>query len=203
MKPKLIIYGAGDNGGRFACEYRDIGKYSAFDLVGFIDDFKNGSVAGFPILGSKERLPQLKEEGIDNIVVSLVTDPIKRLETCLELEEMGFKFPSFYPYLPKEMVIGKGVFMYDNVTLLGIHQEIGDFSIIGPYVTLEGETKIGKGVILSPYTFIGHGSEIGDATVFYPKSSCLLHIKVGKNCVIFPNKIVHKNLEDNKKKDKA
>lgn len=194
MKPKLIIYGAGDNGGRFVCEYRDLHKHNQYDLVGFIDDFKKGELAGFPILGKGEDLKQLKEKGIDNILVYLYTDPIMRLEKCLELEKLGFKFPSFHPYIPKEIQMGKGVCIHDNSVLLGFDQHIGDFSVINPYVTLEGRTTLGKGVLLSPHVFIGHGSEIGDGTVFYPGSYCLPKIKIGNKCKIWPHALVHKDV---------
>lgn len=198
MKPKWVIYGAGDNGGKIAYEHRNLGKYNHLDLVGFLDDRKKGEFVGLPILGGKKDLKSILNEGIDHVLVTTLEDSKNRLERCLEMEEMGYKFPSFHGYLPPETKVGKGVFIYDNATLLGFDQEIDDFSIIGPYVTLEGRTKLGKGTVLCPYSFVGHNAEIGDATTMYPRSTCLPYTKIGKECKIGHHSIAHKEIKDGK-----
>ena len=200
MKPKLVIYGAGDNGGRFAFEYRELKKYPDFELVGFVDDFKRGEFAGFPILGTGKDLPHLKDNGIDQIMVSLFKDPVSRLEKCLEIEDMGFDFPSITPPVPEETYLGKGVFIHKTAVLLGLDIHLGDFSVLGPHTTVEGRTRIGKGVILAPYAFVGHDSTIGDATFLYPRSSCLPGKIIGKACKVYPHVLVHKDLADGKVK---
>lgn len=201
MKQKLVIYGAGKTAEKIVFDYNCGGLYtpkSQFDIVGFIDDNKIGSFAGLPILGKKEDLPKLLNEGIDNIVVMLLTDTVKRLSLCKEIEQMGFKFPSFHPVLPSN--IGKGVYVHESSTFLGIPRQIKDFSIISAYVTLEGGVSIGEGVFICPYVFLGCESEVGDASILYPRSSLKPGIKVGANCIIGPHLYIHKNLSDNSKK---
>lgn len=200
-KPKLVVYGAGYTADMFISKYEDNGLCADFDFKGFIDDVKEGSHLGYPIIGKKEDLPNLLKSGIENIVVFLFSNPRKRLETCLELEQMGFNFPSYHnKRISQESTIGKGVYIHDTATLMGSNQNLGDFSLVNAYATVEGGVNVGKGTILAPYVFIGYNSKIGDATFFAPRATCLPGTNVGNNCVIGPHVIVHKKLEDGKKK---
>lgn len=219
-KQNLLIYGAGDVGGRFAAEYRDLGKNKEkFNLIGFIDDAPNKKeVCGFPVVGKSEDLPKFLDKGIDNIVISLLLEPKKRLDICMKLDEMGFKFPSIIDaYLPKEAKIGKGVYIHESAVFIGYNFEIGDFSVISAGVqagvdiqkidgrevivkktTAIERSKIGKGVLISPGVCIGYNSEIGDATVMYINSMCAPNTKIGKGCYINMGAIAHGNVPDGK-----
>jgi acetyltransferase-like isoleucine patch superfamily enzyme len=196
-KPKLLIYGAGYTGELLATDYLN-GTKNDYEVVGFIDDKKTGSLAGLPILGPKEKLPELKEKGIDNIIVSLFQDAKLRLRICSALEEIGFNFPSLAPKIPGTVNIGKGVYVRENVDFLGFHQDIGDFSVIGSYAVIEGGVKIGKGVLLSPHTFVGRDVAIGDGTVLYPHAGISPMVKIGKHCIVGPNTHLSKDLGDNR-----
>lgn len=196
-KPKLVIYGVGDNAKEFVYRHKYEGLQEDYNVVGFIDDFLDKGFLDVNVIGRREDLLRLKKEGIDNIIVFLLENPRKRLETCLELEEMGFKFPSSKPRFNMGIEIGKGVYIHDTATFLGIGgQKISDFSIIGPYVTVEGGVKIGKGVILSPYVCLHKNADIGDGTVFYTRSTCFPNKKVGEGCIIGAHSIVKKSLKN-------
>ena len=201
MKKRLVIYGAGDTGASVAYKYDQGQILKDFSLEGFIDDNKKGTLLNHPILGTKEDLPSLREEGVDNILVSLLEDPKKRLEICLELEEMGFDFPNLLGNnVPNTLNLGKGIYIDDSVVFVGINQTIGDFCLIGPYSTIEGRTKIGKGNIFSPYCFVGYGAEIGDGNVFYPRSTVFPKIKIGDGCTLGHHHIQRKDLGNGKRK---
>lgn len=199
MKPKLVVYGAGVMGSAVATGYRDQGTLSEFDLIGFIDNNKSGSWVGFPILGKEDRLPSLREGGVENIIVA-ISDHSIRPELCSKLEKAGYSFPTVSPVLPKEVKIGRGCLVDSSAVFLGINQEVGDFCVIGPQAVIEGESKLSMGVYLCPHTFIGAYSQVGEGTVFYPFSGCKPYVRVGKNCVIGPQVFLRKNLEDGKKK---
>jgi len=197
---KLVVYGAGDNGREFVYRHRHEGLNSEFEVVGFVDDFFNEGFLECPVLGKGSDLPRLKEQGVDNIIVFLLEKPQSRLKTCLELEQIGFKFPSSKPPYDIGVNIGKGVYIHPAATFLGIGgQDIGDFSIIGPYSTVEGGVKLGKGVILSPYVCVHKNVSIGDGSVLYSRATCFPNIKIGKNCIVAPHGIVKKFLRDNAK----
>jgi acetyltransferase-like isoleucine patch superfamily enzyme len=196
-KPKIVIYGAGDNGKELYLRTVRDGWLSDFHVEGFIDDNVEGDCEGAPIIGKGKDLPELKAKGIDNIVVFLLENPRTRLEKCLKLQEMGFNFPSIgRPHNPGKYSLGEGVYIHETATFLGPGQRIGDFSVIGPYVLVEGYAELGKGVILSPYTCIHHSSKVGDATLFYTRSTCFANLTVGKDCIVRANGIVRKNLKD-------
>jgi len=197
MGKKLVIYGAGDNGGLLAHNHALSKVFRDYELVGFVDDEKKGRVQEFPILGTGRDLVRLKAEGIDSIAVTLLGDSVRRLELCLELERMGFEFPSIYPQdMPREIQIGKGVYMHDSVALLGYDQRIGDFSIVGPFVVIEGRTNIGRGVILRPYSFVGHCSTIGEATAVGVRASVMPDLTIGRRCVIGPHVLQRRDMKE-------
>lgn len=196
-KPKLLIYGAGYTGELLATDYLR-GRKNDYEVVGFIDDKKTGTWANLPILGPKEKLPELREKGIDNIIVSLFQKANLRLRICSELEKIGFNFPSIAPAIPGTVHIGKGVYVRENVDFLGYHQVIGDFSVIGSYAVIEGGVKIGKGVLLSPHTFVGRDVVIGDGTTLFPHAGISPMVNVGKHCIVGSNTHVSKDLGDSK-----
>lgn len=209
MIHKLIVYGAGYNGEIIADEYmRHNRAFLDYQLVGFIDDTKNGDCLGFPILGGKETLPDLLDDGIDHIMVTLLSNPVKRLETCLKLEEMGFQFPSYCPNLPKQILpnlpapvtVGKGVLIDDTAKFLGYNITLGDFCMVSHLATIESGSTLGKGVIIHPYAFVGYDSRIGDSSVLYTRSTCLPQTKIGKNCVIGTHVVAKNTLQDGTKK---
>jgi len=198
-KSKLIIYGAGDIGGRFAVEWRDLGKNGEFDLAGFVDDAKTGQFLGFPILGNRAALPRLLERGFDHVMVTMYGNAVLRLEICEELERLGFSFPSFHQYIPPETRVGKGVTVHESADLIGFDTVLEDFCVVGHHVAVEGRARVGRGTILCPFTFIGYGADIGEAAQFYPHSSCLPMVKVGKGCVINTHVFLREDLPDGEK----
>lgn len=198
-KKEFVIYGARDIGVLIAHEHSLNKILRDYSFGGFIDDLKQGKVNGYPIIGNRVDLSRLRKEGVDNIIVTMLDNPVKRLELCLELEKMGFDFPSIYNCnIPEETQIGKGVHMHDSVVLFG-NQKIGDHSTIGPYVLIEGRTNIGKGVFMRPQCFIGYGVQIGDATTINVKASIMPGLRIGKGCVIGPHVLQTKDLEDGQK----
>jgi UDP-3-O-[3-hydroxymyristoyl] glucosamine N-acyltransferase len=197
-KPKLIIYGASELGGRFAIDYADLGKNrDKFELVGFVDDYKKGSICKFPILGNSKDLPSILSSGIDHILISLLLEPGKRLDICRQVDNIGFKLPSILESeLPEGSSIGKGVYVHDSAKISG-KVSIGDFSIISAYAHLDN-SKIGDGVIMSPGSKVSRNSQIGDATVLYMNAFIPESTSIGKNCIINTNAFVHKNLNSGK-----
>lgn len=204
-RPKLIIYGAGQVGGEFACRYKDLGTYSKkYDLVGFIDDAKKGEAYGFPIKGTSNDLQKLLDEGIDHIFISLLFDPVKRLEKFLELKDKGFKFPSLtnFPldedrYFSEYAKIGEGVLIHESAKFIGIDFIIGDYSVISAHTVIETST-IGRGVLIQPGAKVGYGSKIGDASVMYFDSVCVPGTKIGTGCAINTKGIAHRDVPDGK-----
>jgi acetyltransferase-like isoleucine patch superfamily enzyme len=188
---KIVIYGLGDNAEKVAYEYKQGKKLNGFELVGFVDDFKDYSVLDFPVLGNYKIFPELKSKGINNVLISLFKHPKLRLEKCLELEALGFNFPNLIgENVPGLIKVGKGVYIDNSVVFMGINQNIEDFSVIGPYSVIEGRTKIGRGCVLCPYAFLGYNSEIGEGSVLFPRSTILPNSKLKEGSVIGAHSLI-------------
>ena len=197
----FVIYGAGPTGIQVAYEHRKTLKYfPKYNFAGFIDDKVKKAPYNLPVLGTSKILPDLLNQGICHIVVTLVTDPVKRLETCIELEEMGFEFPSHYPTVPKEASLGKGVYVDETAQLVGYDWKIDDVSFVSIYSIIEHNVKIGKGVLIMPQCFIGRDSTIGDGTVILPQSYVSISTRIGKNCQVGPHVRVSGRLKAGAKK---
>lgn len=195
----LVIYGAGYLGQQYAERFRQ-SYLPRSRFVGFVDDHKEGNVGDVPILGKREDLARLRQQGIDELVITLFSDPRTRLELFLEAEQLGFSFPSFWQRQESGITVGRGVYIHETAVMLGIGQEFADFSAVSAFTTVEGGVSVGRGAILTPYVFIGYDARIGEGTTFFPRSSCAPQKRIGKNCVIGPHVFVHRDLPDGTRK---
>jgi UDP-N-acetylglucosamine acyltransferase len=55
---------------------------------------------------------------------------------------------------------------------------------------IDSEAKIGKDVIVSPFSFIDKNVEIGDGTWIGPNVTIFSGARIGKNCRIFPGAVI-------------
>jgi hypothetical protein len=203
MKPKLAIYGAGENGGYIVSEFRSGRMFAEYDLAGFVDDGKTGKVFGLPILGGRSVLTKFRRSyGIDNMLVTLLDDAAARLEICEEIDRMGFSFPSYNPHPVPNKGGGRGIYVDAASKLLCYETDIGDFSVVGPHTTIEGGVEIGRGVIISPHVFLGSGTRVGDGTKISPFSMSVPQngsrdgIRIGSGCVVGPYALISRDLPD-------
>ncbi len=196
----LIIYGAGDFGRVTAWYIEEINKISPeYNLLGFIDDgdIREKTIAGYPFLGGKEYFEAHKEEVccIVSVCIPNIAEKIVKF-----LDSLGFvDYPIIvFPgnIISPHSVIGKGSVIGPMVTIdrdvyLGNHVKVcqnssinhndnlGDFSIISPGVSLAGHVKIGKG------TMVGIGASV------------LPCLSIGENSVIGAGAVVVSNIPDN------
>jgi len=200
MKKPLIIYGAGDNGVRLALDIFEGRKLTEYIVCGFVDDGKRGKVLGFDIVGGREHLDELLRKGIGNVVVSLVGNPVARLERCEELKRKGFKFPSVYgTNVPSSARVGEGVFVHETSAFLGYDQDVADYAVIGPNTTIEGRTLIGRGTIVCPHAFVGYSSSTGEACLLGIRSTLMPNLSIGDKSILGHHVLQHKNLASGEK----
>lgn len=205
-KPRLVIYGAADNAGKFVYDYTgEKNSHSDFNLIGFIDDFKSGEHAGFPIFGTGKDIDRIQSEhAVSHIIVFLLDDAKKRLSVCREIGSK-FTWPSFTPDIPAlpkpgkgyTSSVGKGVLIHDSVQFMGFEYSLGDHCVVGPNTTLEGRITFGEGALICPNVFIGYESSIGEASKILPGAIVCPRVKIGKGCVIYPGVVAHRDLPDN------
>lgn len=176
MKKPLIIWGAGGH----ACVVADIIKQEGkYNIVGFIDDVNKArwgsQFCGSAILGGKEQLENLTENGIKNIILGF-GDNNARLRLSELARSRGFCLAlAIHPkaILASDINIGNGTVVCagavvnpaskigENViinTSAGIDHEcvIEDGAHIGPGVHLGGRVHVGRG------TWVGIGATVVD-----------------------------------------
>lgn len=195
MVQKIVIYGAGETGISIA-EWMLKDFKDKYNLVGFLDDKKTRHDYPVPILGSYKDIQEIKDGGLDHIVLGFVYPVEDRLRKGLEMLDMGFQFPSLHePGLEDKfgVSIGKGVLIYHAT--INPNVKLGNFVCINAYSDIEA-SEIGDGVIITSQVFIGAGSSILEGTLIYPGARILPNVRVGKYCIIGPNSVVHKDLND-------
>ncbi len=113
-KDNLLIVGAGDAG---AMLVRELEQNSAatINIVGFVDDDekkRNGRLAGFPIIGNINELPQIvKANKIDEIVIAIPSasgDTIRHIDS--QCHQTGAKvriMPGIYEMVTDEVEMGQ------------------------------------------------------------------------------------------------
>ena len=113
-KDNLLIVGAGDAG---AMLVRELEQNSAatINIIGFVDDDekkRNGRLAGFPIIGNINELPQIvKANKIDEIVIAIPSadgDTIRHIDS--QCHQTGAKvriMPGIYEMVTDEVEMGQ------------------------------------------------------------------------------------------------
>ena len=185
---KIIIFGAGRGGRDVLQLIEQINMQSlTWSVLGFID--KNPLLIGSMVDGIRvyNSLSGISEDFEGTYAITGIQSPDLRKKIIeVEIENNGLKLarlihPSInvsedcviaegcviFPgvFIAKNVSLGKSVLVNYN-SLLGIDLVIGDFSFVGPSVTITASCSI------------GNSSTIGAGCLFVPG------VKVGNNCMI-------------------
>ena len=197
MKP-LIIYGA---------SYFDLIKlidainrqHPTWELRGFLDDTPEKAGASYldiPVLGGRELLPQLVEEGchfFNNVCGSWQGNESIAGLLC----QHGCNLASLvHPSIDLNYVeLGQGVLLTDGV-IVGSRTKVGDFlttrlgSVISHDVIIEDHVFIGPGVV------IGSGARIGKGAFIGAGATVMLERTVGAGSLVGAGAVVSKDVPD-------
>ena len=154
-RQNLLIVGAGDAGAMLVRELEQ-NSVATINIIGFVDDDekkKNGRLAGFPILGSINELPQVvRANKVDEIVIAIPSadgDTIRHIDS--QCRQTGAKvriMPGIYEMVSNEVGMGemREIRLEDLLRREPIHL---DFAKITNYIA-------GKTVLIT-----GAGGSIG------------------------------------------
>jgi sugar O-acyltransferase (sialic acid O-acetyltransferase NeuD family) len=189
----LLVYGGGGHGKALIELVR---VQSAYRIVGVIDDGLSPTeqVMGLPVLGGRDALPKLYEQGVRLAVnaVGGIGNTEARIEVFRRLARAGFTCPAVvhptafveqsarlspgvqvmpHAYVGSEASIGFGVII--NTGAIVSHDcTLGEFANISPGAILAGEVQIGSralvgmGVTVNLLVKVGAGARLGNgATV--------------------------------------
>lgn len=113
-KDNLLIVGAGDAGAMLVRELEQ-NAAATINIIGFVDDDekkRHGRLAGFPILGTVNELPQIvKENKVDEIVIAIPSadgDTVRHIDSqCRKTGAQVRIMPGIYEMVNGEMTMGK------------------------------------------------------------------------------------------------
>lgn len=172
MTKKIIIVGA-------FLEIIELAEDFGYEIVGLIDNNRNGLYRNYRILSSDDYVDEL-DQNLKEISLIITPDiPQKREKLYSYYLSKGFKFSSL---ISKSSKISKSAI-------------INEGTVIQYGVNVSSEVYIGKFVKLNTYCNIMHNSIIGDFTTIAPNAVVLGNVKIGKNCYIGSNATILPNIE--------
>ena len=191
----IVLYGAGGMGREIVVLIRAINSVKKrYNILGFVDDTRTGTVNGLPTLGDKTWLLAHKDSVVCACTVGYAS---VREKIITEMEAQGVTFetlvhPGVYidPTvkigagtiiqstcgISVNIEIGKGVFLNCG-TNLGHDAMVGDFSVCFPRVQVSGGCRIGQCVTVGSMSFLYSGVSVGDGAVITPGSVVLKNVK--------------------------
>lgn len=189
----LIIVGAGG----FAKSVIDSVDKHIYNIIGFIDDYKNDdSHLGYPILG--KTVDDIKNPSGFFYFIAIGNNE-KRMHWFNELKKQNLKLVN---------IIDKSAIISENA-------KIGEGCFIGKLVVINNTAQIGNNCVINTRAIIEHGCIIGnhvnistntvlngDVSVYdggFVGSCSVINGQshIGKNVVIGSGSVVTKNIEDN------
>ncbi|MBP9848356.1 MAG: NeuD/PglB/VioB family sugar acetyltransferase [Flavobacterium sp.] len=192
---KVIIVGAGSVGKFLA--YNSNQFTDTFEFIGFLDDDikkHNKIIAGIPVLGSIDMLPNYIHE---NIAVAWgIAFPKIKAQIVAKFADVKADYPIFISkkaWISNEVTIGPGAIIYPGCSI-NYETKIGAFVVmnmncaIGHNVTISDFCSLAPGVNLGGHTKIEERTEMGIG------SATKQNIKISHDCIIGGQAMVVKNV---------
>lgn len=167
---QIVIYGAG---GHAKAVMEMVQAIGAFRIAGILDDnaaLTGNSVLGIPVLGTRELLPQLVEQGVRLAAngVGGIIDINIRMKLFDLLASYGFAFP---PLCHPRATVEPSAQIFDGVQVFAN-------AYVGSSTILHEKCMINTGAIVS------HDCEIGSFTHIAPGAMLAGHVHVGEKALV-------------------
>ncbi len=199
MTEKILIYGAGGHSKTVISMLRSLGKW---EIAGIIDDGveKGTLVSGVPVLGTSQILPDLKKDGLSNIVNTVGGIGNYRIRWAIfnMLRHYEFNFPTIvHPtaFVEDNAVLADGVQVCAQ-SYISSESKVGFGTLINAGVILSHECQIGQCVNLSPGAILAGNVTIGDFTQIGMGATINLGITVGTECRIGNSAVIKGDVPD-------
>ncbi len=183
----VIIYGGGGHGKAVIDLVRSLGT---FEIVGVIDDGigKGEHVMDLPILGSKDDLTGLRENGIRLALnaVGGVGDVHSRVEVFRRLAQAGFAFPNLiHPtaFVEPSVKLDSGVQVFPHA-YVGSDSTVGFGCIVNTAAVVSHDCTLSSYVNVAPGALLAGGVTIGEGVLVGMGATLNLHLNVGPNARI-------------------
>ena len=189
---KLVIWGASGH----ALVVADIIRLQAeYEIIGFLDDVnpdrKNAIFCGSRILGGREQLVRLREQGVDHIILGF-GDCNARLKLSKLVRELGFSLATvIHPgaTVAVDVSIGAGTVIVAG-SVVNPGARIGENVIINTCASVDHECFIEDGVHIAPGVCLGGRVRVGRAAWVGIGSTVKEGVHIGPGSLIGAGAIV-------------
>ena len=194
---RIIVYGAG---GHAKVLLATLQTRAEHHILGLLDDDgakHGGAVRGYPILGGRELLPALRDEGV-SLAVLAVGYNSSRAALARMLKANGFQpLTLVHPtavVLPGSR-IGSGTVVLPHA-FVGGDACLGENGIVSIQVIVGHDSRVGECVQLCPGVKLGGQSEVGDFSFLGMGAVVLPRVRVGQRTIVGANAVVNRDLPD-------
>jgi sugar O-acyltransferase (sialic acid O-acetyltransferase NeuD family) len=184
---RILIYGAGGHGRTLAALIQTLDRY---EILGFLDDgYEPGeSVLGLPILGGKDQLEELAQQGVRMAVNGIggIADLQIRLAVFVSVKAAGFHCPGVvHPTALVEQSTklsdGSQVFAF---AYIGTEALVDDGCIINTSAIVSHNCTLSRYVNLSPGATLAGGVFVGERTLIGMRATVNLNVHIGTDARI-------------------
>ncbi|MGI9646907.1 MAG: acetyltransferase [Acidimicrobiia bacterium] len=195
-RERIILIGAG---GHAKSVIGVLEREDRWDLVGLLDDDpRTDSVLDYPVLGDREKAPDLHDSGITRAHVS-IGDNATRSTLASEMAEIGFTLVSIFDPTAVQFDhtrVGAGSFIH-AYAVLGATVQIGDLAIISVHAAVGHDSVLGNSVHLAPKVQLAGDVKVGDGTFLGTGTVVLPGVTIGTGVVVGADSLVNQDVEDN------
>jgi UDP-N-acetylbacillosamine N-acetyltransferase len=198
MSNKIIIWGSSGH----ALVVADIIKLEGkFEIFGFLDDVNTerhgDSFYCAKILGGREVLEKVKEQGVKNIILAFGNCQA-RLNIAQLLAEMEFRLVTvIHPNttIATDAKIGEGTVICAGA-VINPGVKIGHNVIVNTSASIDHECEIGNGAHISPGVHLAGNVSVGQATWIGIGTTVIERITIGSNSIVGAGTLVLKDIPD-------
>lgn len=199
MKHKIVVWGASGHALVVADILRLAGHYK---IVGFLDDLNierwNSEFCGATILGGREQLDILRDEGIEEIIFG-VGDCDARLRLSEFARAKGFRLAkAIHPQaiVAQDVSIGVGTVICAGA-VVNPGSKIGENVIINTCASVDHECVIEDGVHIGPGVHLGGRVRVARASWIGIGAIISDRIDIGEHSLIGAGAVVIKSVPGN------
>jgi acetyltransferase EpsM len=198
MREKLVIWGASGHALVVADIVRLTGRY---ELVGFLDDLNperhNTVFCGLPVLGGREQLDELKQNGVSRIILGFGNCGA-RLQLAEFVRAKGF---SLATAIHPSAVIAAGVSIGEGTVVVAgavvnAGAKIGDNVIINTLASVDHECIVEDGVHLCPGVHIAGRVTVGRGSWLSIGANVIDGIRIGAEVMVGAGAVVIRDIPD-------
>lgn len=198
MRRKIAIWGASGHAMVVADIIKRVGEY---EIVGFLDDINpmrhNGSYYGYPVLGGREQLVELRRRGVDYIILGF-GDCEARLKLADVVRAEGFILAAaVHPHsiIAENVAIGQGTVVVAGA-VVNAGAKIGENVIINTLASVDHDCIVEDGAHLCPGVHIAGRVTVGRASWLSIGVVVADRIRIGAHAMIGAGAVVLDDIPD-------